>query len=913
MTGDSRNVSVAIVLDLSGIRQILRYLDVSMDTAAIFWLEIYQVMELPMISKSSGSVLLNDVESLNLSLPNVNSQIRLINVIAVSIFANSNRWRCENIHGGEYCAFSPGVGIRRNKTIVLEGLRLCGCPGLDSDNNGVSCDEERDFYVPLAKLGVQECLTNSHCLHKAFAYCVNDHCAGFLGFAASAGVKAYQCLLNKNCSVQSLAAKALSEGLKVLPVASTFNCGGTQALDPNYFIDAALPCVMDVNADGKCDINLGVARALGTNRLCGCNGRDNGGNGRPCDELADFDEELGILEVAECMIDVDCPKGVCVDRQCIVDSKGPFLVKTYPENNSTAVPPIQTIKLIFNEDIQPISDRRVIISSEGTRYIIPLNSNTQRTDYKIEVKGRELTITPDTKLKSLAQTEWTVTYDPGLVADIAGNLLADTKSLVFKISADGGCPFLCVTGFQVEGLNLNGIYRAVEPVNGKPRWSAVAPAGKGGLANSIFWTPKAKWVIGLNEDTTKFMAYSEIEAESFPNRPGTGIWKKWKDKQWTDQMDVVIDCPLNRITTPPAILDTDPLAGSRGVDPDNFTLIFKFDRPVNFGHWASIIIRETTGKQMMQIDPEEPKVRGTVLLRDLVGNRIILKPPTKLIPGANYTLTLDTGAFTDLQYNPSSPISEGKFIFTTFGASCITTHIPGGSHMKTISQRELTVKHGLTVHATCEDNYSPYIEPWEKNKYSDSIAYGTTYPDLTATVFTFECNDGLWEGLPDPRCKAMCAQYQPLGSQYKVTVVSATTDDKLTPFGTHFDLQTTLEKPFMKHGSEIRLRCVETSEPLAGSPLGEISTCQDGRWSKVSLKCGETCGSTPSLGPAYKILDNNNNDVRINSYRIIGCNSGTGDTNAQQRITCKSDGWENPTLSCHCESAKLCFKNCVFR
>lgn len=60
--------------------------------------------------------------------------------------------------------------------------------------------------------------------------------------------------------------------MKVLPIASNFDCGVESALDPDIIDDAALPCVVDINEDGVCEINLGFAKALGSTRLCGCSG-----------------------------------------------------------------------------------------------------------------------------------------------------------------------------------------------------------------------------------------------------------------------------------------------------------------------------------------------------------------------------------------------------------------------------------------------------------------------------------------------------------------------------------------------------------------------------------------------------------------------------------------------------------------
>lgn len=66
--------------------------------------------------------------------------------------------------------------------------------------------------------------------------------------------------------------QAVDEMLKVLPVALHFDCGAQASLDPDIINDASLPCVVDINNDGACEINLGIPKALGRSRLCGCSG-----------------------------------------------------------------------------------------------------------------------------------------------------------------------------------------------------------------------------------------------------------------------------------------------------------------------------------------------------------------------------------------------------------------------------------------------------------------------------------------------------------------------------------------------------------------------------------------------------------------------------------------------------------------
>lgn len=131
--------------------------------------------------------------------------------------------------------------------------------------------------------------------------------------------------------------------MKLLPIASSFSCGAEAALDPDGFMDASLPCMIDVNNDGQCEINLGT-KLLGTKRLCGCVG-DKGGNGRECDQIEDFTDEMGVVDIGECSSDEDCKErfSICLNRFCKVDRQPPVVIGSTPANTSYAVPPVNEV------------------------------------------------------------------------------------------------------------------------------------------------------------------------------------------------------------------------------------------------------------------------------------------------------------------------------------------------------------------------------------------------------------------------------------------------------------------------------------------------------------------------------------------------------------------------------------------
>ena len=179
-----------------------------------------------------------------------------------SIFNNVNKWVCSSTVSGS-CELRFGVGRRLSRANSVEGVRLCGCPGLDVNGDGRPCNHMRDVPVPVGRVSVQECITNAHCADRQLAYCIKDHCAGFFVTAAAASLNAFACVRNQECTLENVAARGVTEALKVIPIAAHLKCGPEAALDPNFLPESAMPCVADVDGDGKCDVHLGVNHFLG--------------------------------------------------------------------------------------------------------------------------------------------------------------------------------------------------------------------------------------------------------------------------------------------------------------------------------------------------------------------------------------------------------------------------------------------------------------------------------------------------------------------------------------------------------------------------------------------------------------------------------------------------------------------------
>lgn len=119
------------------------------------------------------------------------------------------------------CTFTAGVGIRRNNSVAVEGVRLCGCPNVDGNENGEPCDVKREFYVPLGRLTIQECMRNAHCADRGLASCDEDHCIRGAAVAATAGLKVLQCLTSRNCGLKDLGTRVSHCAIGLKPLQKT--------------------------------------------------------------------------------------------------------------------------------------------------------------------------------------------------------------------------------------------------------------------------------------------------------------------------------------------------------------------------------------------------------------------------------------------------------------------------------------------------------------------------------------------------------------------------------------------------------------------------------------------------------------------------------------------------------------------
>lgn len=138
------------------------------------------------------------------------------------------------------------------------------------------------------------------------------------------------------------------------------------------------------------------------------------------------------------------------------------------------------IRLTFNENVQytKIGNRRFVLTTPNSqvKFEIPIADPTMSTSgdpYRVDIEGRDLIVKPDIRMSSLPEGTYLLAFEGGIVEDLQGNGNLGATNFTFDVSANAGCAFLGVTGFTVDNVNLNGIYRASSPLNNKPKWTAL--------------------------------------------------------------------------------------------------------------------------------------------------------------------------------------------------------------------------------------------------------------------------------------------------------------------------------------------------------------------------------------------------------------------------------------------------------
>nr|PIL97582.1 sushi domain (scr repeat) domain-containing protein [Toxoplasma gondii COUG] len=475
------------------------------------------------------------------------------------------------------------------------------------------------------RLGVQECLTNAHCADNAFAYCIEDHCGGFLVSAAAAG--------------------SVDQALKVIPVAANFSCGAEAALDPEYVKASALPCIADVNNDGVCDINLGVNRALGLSEQCAvCKippltyidliFNENIKFGRPGAAIliavttrktgrttSGTDPSASTLQYL-----ITLPNNASNLRKI----SAPFLPAAASASSRLTIHAVGLGEERRRTEAKPSSsafskrgrdnaeedshrDQASLFTGFGTtpggaqqggNGGTGLSSTSHSNKWTVEIIGQKLRITPDKDATSLPLGDYRIGIEFGFVTDLIGNMNKGESNLTFTLATDANCPFLYVTGFTTENGNCNGLYMPADPMNDQASW-------QGGEKNAffIYWKKEVReggkvqqggnWIIDTNYDESSFLAFADLTEHADKKggksraHPPSGLWHKWTGSNRRPQPHISMFCSSLPDRSPASLTSVDPLIGSSLPLSASSLLPLRpitltFNKPMNFGHWATI-------------------------------------------------------------------------------------------------------------------------------------------------------------------------------------------------------------------------------------------------------------------------------------------------------------------------------------
>ncbi|CDJ40550.1 sushi domain-containing protein / SCR repeat-containing protein, putative [Eimeria tenella] len=847
-----------------------------------------------------------------------------------SIFSNANKWVCSSSPSSS-CEMRFGVARRLSRANTVEGVRLCGCPGVDNNGDELPCNHMRDFRVPIGRVSVQECLTNAHCADRQLAYCIKDHCGGFLVSAAAASVNAFACVRNQDCTLENVAARGVTEALKVIPIAAHLKCGPEAALDPNFLPESAMPCVADVDGDGKCDVHLGVNHFFGTHRLCGCSGGD-------CDDPSDFGVELGLLNSVECVVHSDCPiHALCAKGECVSDDLPPNLVASDPAPHSVAIPPLKQIQLQFNEDIvfgrpgaslivqcldpeikwvitlpEGIEELKVIrysppifpkahrrtagaagaTTSAGARTAVSesFEESSGSSKWLLERQGQILTVTPDEELSSLPQGSYKLSIEFGFVTDLTGNPSDAVPFIPFRVAKDGGCPLLYVTGFGTENGNCNGLYTPIDPLNGHAGWR-----GAEGNAFFIYYRKETdeepgNWVIDTDLDEGAFLAFADVSLlqgfprgeKGGPQLPPTGLWHKWTGKKREEQPFAAFVCREKPDHLPPTLIDVKPAQGGlpgsggfrvlklnneTGLSLEPITLVF--NKPINYGHWASLRLTARGEKTPVAewVTDQEAGMRGPT------GSVLIRSPQP-------------SSSSTDHQTSDHKLASESSQ-----------------------DEAEREEEHGvveLSLQAPLEAG-KEYDLTADLGAFTD-LSYNPWGPLASQTV-TFSAvatHCRLLVGAAAATAAAEAAE--PDGPEAQATAGDETSYELLvSPAESVIESGVLGRASRVVEGAVAFVHCVKgLSVPLDlieggdSQNAGELR-CTNGRWQGALTPCVPRCRRYPQLADAYDLEESAEAIEGISgSAVVVRCAdaAAASDGRPQQTLRCLGGRWEPLTLKC---------------
>jgi len=332
----------------------------------------------------------------------------------------------------------------------------------------------------------------------------------------------------------------------------------------------------------------------------------------------------------------------------------PLLFSTTPWDDSADFPADNNIKLEFNELVQAGSNGNIVISNGSDTRTIAINDSSQVT-----FDGYTgVFINPTDDL--IPNSQYNIKIDNGAITDLEGNAYAgisDDTTLDFStISSE---PQL-YSSYPLDGSTEFQMDRDIQLYFNE----LIKPGSSGNIVIS-------------NGSDTRTIAINDASQVSFDN-PGivviNPIADLIPDTHYNIKIDsgAITDLAGHAYTgiSDDTVLDFTTIPGEPRLDvsiPGDDSIDFQVDRnielyfnePVKSGGSGNIIISNGSDTRTISINDS-----SQVTFDGYTG--VIINPATDLVPNADYSIRIDSGAITDLIGNPYAGISNDSSLnFTT--------------------------------------------------------------------------------------------------------------------------------------------------------------------------------------------------------------------------------------------------------
>nr|CEL65316.1 TPA: sushi domain (scr repeat) domain-containing protein [Neospora caninum Liverpool] len=609
-----------------------------------------------------------------------------------------------------------------------------------------------------------------------------------------------------------------------------------------------------------------------------------------------------------------------------------------------------------------------------------LNSTSQSNKWTVEIIGQKLRITPDKDATSLPLGDYRVGIEFGFVTDLIGNMNKGATNLTFTLATDANCPFLYVTGFTTENGNCNGLYLPADPMNDQASW-------QGGEKNAffIYWKKEVReggkvhqggnWIVDTNYDESSFLAFADLteHADKKGGRngahPPSGLWHKWTGSSRRAQPHISMFCALSPDRSPASLTSVNPLIGSSLPLSTSSLLPLRpitltFNKPMNFGHWATIKLIPRRLAEPADSDGEKAGGAGSpigekgvvVWIPDVEGNmrgetiKIFNRPAREVVARALAAVpTLASlGAGDEQSERDDLPGEVGNAGNSDASSATPPAQSPSSSAswalLRASSARRLQANASASLPAAraALENLVGVVEL----HVTEPLIPGETY-DLVAelgslTDLAYNPWGPVEKGtLVFHTTGGRCASNVSDGNLVFFPSVESSPPASLTAVGSHrpskrdggqeereeggyflaekgreiLGLHAGAGKEGADDGTEVRVVCRQgfsVHASLKGSKDAEETqlTCEDGRWKsyKSLPKCFASCGPFPLLpGGAYVMGGDVGGDGIEGESLDIRCSESAEILSpiSRQTVECRNGKWDALRVKCGATCAPL--------